>query len=207
MVHTVALTLIRHGATINNERNVYQGWLNSPLLPSEVDRLRRIKHQYPKPHYVISSDLTRCLETAKLLFSHHEIEMSENFREFHFGDFEGKTYEQLKDDKTYQKWLEDPFLHRPPNGESIKMFTKRIQDGWDGLHSKFLDGVREITVVSHSGVIRHLLEMYAPHKKTFWDWIIPFGGGYRLVTTREKLGRGERCISLSEVPLTENENG
>lgn len=207
MAHTVALTLIRHGATINNERNMYQGWLDTPLLPRETERLHRLKSSYPKPDRVLSSDLPRCLETASILFPHHRIEANANFRELHFGDFEGKSYEQLKNNQSYQNWLNDPFLHPPSNGESFRMFTNRLQKGWDSLHRKFTDRVDEIAIVTHGGVIRYYLENYAPNKKTFWKWTVPLGGGYRLVTTKERLRRGERCISLSEVPLTAKQNG
>ena len=45
--------------------------------------------------------------------------MTERFRESHFGDWEGKTYEALKDNKTYRSWIDNPYEITPPNGENL----------------------------------------------------------------------------------------
>lgn len=203
----VAVTFIRHGATVNNEKKVYQGWLNTPLLTSEKDRIKQIRNGFPKPQKVFSSDLFRSLETARLLFPEHEIETTMLLRELHFGDFEGKTYAQLKQNQTYQKWIGSDFQIPPPNGESIQMFASRLQTFWERLYQAFAADVNEIAVVTHSGVIRHFLVHFAPIEKSFWEWQVPFAGGYRFVTTKERLRRKQRCISFSEVPLTEKQNG
>lgn len=207
MAHIVALTFIRHGATINNERHVYQGWLDTPLLPSEIERLCRLRSSYPKPDFVLSSDLTRCLETAHALFPHHPIEAIEHLRELHFGEFEGKSYAQLKHDRAYQNWLRDPYVHSPTRGESWATFTERLQKGWNQLQTTLTEQTQEVVIVTHGGVIRYYLEKYAPFKQAFWEWTVPLGGGYRLLTTQERVRRNERCISLSEVPLMEKQNG
>lgn len=207
MADRVAVTLIRHGATVSNEKQVYQGWLNTPLLPSEKERIKQIRNEFPKPQKVFSSDLVRSIETARLLFPTHEIETSLLLRELHFGDFEGKTYEQLKQNRTYQKWMDSGFQIPPPNGESYQMFAARLKTFWERLYQAFTMDVNEIAVVTHSGVIRHFLVHFAPLEKSFWEWRVPFAGGYRLVTTKERLRRKERCISYSEVPLTEKQNG
>lgn len=207
MAHPVALTLIRHGKTFNNERNVYQGWLDSPLLPDEIERLERLSSFYPKPDRILSSDLQRCADTAKRLFPDQRIELNANFRELHFGDFEGKSHEQLKNNPAYQNWLKDPYGYAPANGESWERFARRLQKEWQLLHAKYTPAVNEIAIFTHGGVIRFYLERFAPIQKSFWEWQIPFGGGYRLVTTKERLRRNERCTSLSEVPLTEKRNG
>lgn len=203
----VAITLIRHGATVNNKKQVYQGWLDAPLLASEKKRIKQLKEKFPKPQKVLSSDLLRCVETARLLFPHHHVETSTLLRELNFGDFEGKHYEQLKHDRAYQAWIDSEFQTPPPNGESFQMFTSRLQQFWEHFYLKLTSELHEIAVVSHGGVIRHFLVHYAPVEKSFWEWSVPLAGGYRLVTTKERLRRKKRCISLSEVPLTEKQNG
>lgn len=207
MADRVAITFIRHGATVNNEKQVYQGWLDAPLLEREKARIQAMKSQFPKPQKVFSSDLVRSLDTARLLFPEHEIETTMLLRELHFGDFEGKAYEQLKHNQAYQKWMESEFQIPPPNGESFQKFAMRLQTFWERLSQEFSPHISEIAIVTHSGVIRHFLVHFAPIEKSFWEWRVPLAGGYRLVTTKERLRRKERCISFSEVPLTEKQNG
>ncbi|HJV31737.1 MAG TPA: hypothetical protein VJ558_06045, partial [Bacillales bacterium] len=62
-------------------------------------------------------------------------------------------------------------------------------------------------IVTHGGVIRYLLSLFAPQKKSFFDWKIPYGGEYQLIFTKDGLRRGEKCISLQAVPITENQHG
>ncbi len=206
MVHCVVFTFIRHGATLSNERREYQGWLDPPLLVKERERLKAIRHRFRAPDLVFSSDLKRCHETASLLFPKHRIETTTYLRELHFGDFEGKRYEQLQHLSEYRHWI-DHFRTAPPNGESFDTFTARLEKGFAHISTQLTDDVTDVAVVTHGGVIRYFLETYAPISKSFWEWSIPLGGGYQLKTTMEKLKEGERCISLSEVPLTEKHNG
>ncbi|MGM1019473.1 MAG: histidine phosphatase family protein [Bacillota bacterium] len=92
--------------------------------------------------------------------------MEPRLRELHFGEWDGKTYDMLKDVELYRAWIDEPQRITPPGGESWADFVNRLR--------KFLDSLYEwrvamevqpmgltaappsILVVTHGGVIRQL---------------------------------------------------
>ncbi|KON85709.1 hypothetical protein AF332_01935 [Sporosarcina globispora] len=205
MDDTVAVALFRHGLTEANKSHAYLGWTDSSLCPEHRDRLAAASQGY---RMIFTSDLGRCKKTSAILFPDRSIESCPEWREMHFGEWEGRTFQELKDNIAYQKWLEDPFSGAPPGGESFSAFTARVDKAWQNLTDKLLrEDTSDSAVITHGGVIRYLLGKYAPEKKEFWEWQIQFGRGYELRWTREKFRRGERCISLQEAPLTGNHDG
>jgi len=199
----VVIALFRHGLTEENKRRGYLGWTDSPLCPET-------QHLTTDRRYdcYFSSDLYRCIRTGKLLFPGAVPELLADFREMNFGKWERKTYEELKDDPLYRQWLADPLQHRPPDGESFQQFAGRVAKGWGKVRQKILDShLHSSAIITHGGVIKHLLAAYAPEPRAFSSWQIPHGRGYELIFDREALRRNERCTLLQEVPLTENGHG
>lgn len=206
MDESLAITLLRHGLTEENERHAYIGWSDFSL--SEKGR-KQLSHYGIFPtsfDEYVCSDLKRCVETAQLLFPNQSFHKCPAFREMHFGKWEGKTYEELKNDGLYQRWLQDFQSVQPPTGESFQQFTERIDSGWNQFICKLsLNGGNKAVIVSHGGVIRYLLSKFSPIKSDYWDWKVPIGTGFELIW---KHGRGKgRCTSLREVILTGNPNG
>jgi alpha-ribazole phosphatase len=211
MVYYLAITFIRHGMTPENEARRYIGHTDVPLAGQEKTRLLQADLQFFKPvNLLVSSDLLRCRQTCERLFRNYcgaKCEM-EQWREINFGDWEGKTFPELKEIKEYQQWLHSPFSVAPPNGESYKAFCRRVEEA---LEQTILlaeqTNARHVAVVTHGGPIRYVLERYAPVERPFWEWAVPFAGGFTLQSTLERWKEKKRCISLSEVLFKENENG
>ncbi|WP_313804367.1 histidine phosphatase family protein [Cytobacillus sp.] len=205
MDDTVAIALFRHGLTEANKRQVYLGWTDSPLCTIENEKLVSCKGNYER---IFSSDLGRCLHSGKLLFPANDPVQLFELREMHFGEWEGKTYADLKDDSFYQKWLDAPFTVKPPKGESFAEFSRRVESGWEKIIERIMEeDIHRSAVMTHGGVIRYFLTKHAPYVKDFWEWDISHGKGYELIWTRDGLRRGERCILLQEVPLMASQNG
>ncbi|USK85061.1 histidine phosphatase family protein [Peribacillus asahii] len=205
MVHSMAITLLRHGLTEANERKAYLGWTDSPLSEGGKADIQALAGCFDTYEHIISSDLPRCVTTAQLLFPTASIISDSAFREMNWGLWEGKTYEQLKEDSYYQTWLENPMKADVPEGESYPVFSERIREGWRNLN---IGKVENIVIMTHGGVVRELLARYAPEEKSFWDWQIPHAGGYELFwNDKEAWRRGERCTSLRVVPIMEKQNG
>jgi alpha-ribazole phosphatase len=211
MVYDMAITLLRHGLTNENEQKQYIGWLDVPLSKSGVKQLKELAAlSYPKADLFVTSDLKRCQQTYQLLFPESVAPpfVMEEWREIHFGNWEGKTYDELKDLPEYRQWLEQPFQYVPPNGESFLQFQTRVEKALEKVIEMFpAFRVRHITVVTHGGPIRYILERYAPVQQSFWNWHVPFGCGFTLYSTLERWRERKRCISLSVAPFKENENG
>lgn len=147
----LAITLLRHGITDDNKRRAYIGWTDSPLSQSSIESLLLLKEKLTEPELVFSSDLLRCVETANLLFCAPP-KKNCDLREIHFGDWEGQTFHELQHDEHYQKWLEQPFLIQPPNGESFHEFTIRVDAGWEQVTQQVAESRSHHTaVVTHGG--------------------------------------------------------
>ncbi|MGD7042945.1 histidine phosphatase family protein [Jeotgalibacillus proteolyticus] len=205
----VELSLYRHGVTKENLEKVYIGWTDVEVAEEGIELLKRTKRFRPEADRIISSDLKRCVQSADFLFPHDKKIYHKGLREIHFGSWEGKKADELSKREDFSMWLENPQEMRPENGESFAEFSQRIEAAWDMIREWcYQDGIEKIAVVSHGGPIRQLLTALAPEKKSFWDWKPLHGQGMTLYwADREAFRRGERCTSLSAVPITERSNG
>ncbi|MDQ0218589.1 histidine phosphatase family protein [Peribacillus cavernae] len=205
MDDNLVVTLFRHGLTFANERKAYLGWTDSALSRKGKEQLSQIADDVQA---VFSSDLTRCIDTAAILFPKIPAIKKREFREIHFGAWEGKTYQALQDDSDYQNWLEQPFTRTPPGGENYEKFADRIQSGWEACMDEVMSqGVKRTAIVTHGGVIRYLLMKFAPVERAFWEWSVTHGTGWELTFKTDDLRRGKRCILLQEVHITANHDG
>ena len=114
---TYKIHLIRHGMTEGNKEGRYVGRCDLPLCDEGIAEIRSLIEtlQYPKVQAVYSSPLTRCIETADLIYPEVPITVVEDLIEVSLGDFEGKCIKDLKDQPSYQAWLTDSLNNPPPN--------------------------------------------------------------------------------------------
>lgn len=207
MGDTMVIALFRHGLTAENERKAYIGWTDAPL--SENGRNKLYEKGKPASTYgwIGTSDLLRAKETAAYWFPEQRLHSVSSFREINFGDWEGHTYEQLKELPAYSEWLNAPFVVSATNGESFKEMTGRVEAGWDSL-IKHSQQTNRIAVVAHGGVIRYLLSKHGATEKEFWDYTILPGEGIELIwSNKESFRRKERCTLLQEVAFTGKKAG
>lgn len=169
------LTLIRHGMTEANEQHLYCGSTDLPLSEKGREALRRVQNFDPAARY-ISSGMRRCTETLKALFGDVPFEVEPDFREVDFGDFEMKSYAQLKDTPAYQAWLTgDNESNVPPHGESGKAMTERALRALERVRADGCDAV----IVTHGGIIAALMASIFPgENKSRYEWQSENGGGY-----------------------------
>jgi len=193
----VTIHLIRHAPTAGNLLKQYIGWTNEPIEDTNV--FIPISNDV---EMVIGSDLIRCEQTARGYFPMANFQALPAFREMHFGDFECKSYEDLKGLSMYRDWIDRPFDEQPPNGESFVQFEQRV-----------LNEFRSVTwnnlqyFVLHGGVIRLLLFHFAPEQKAFWEWQVPHHMCFSLTWSHvEQLKEGQRCTSLSVDPIMVRDN-
>ena len=111
---TYQIHLIRHGLTEANMNGQYIGSTDIELSNEGVNRLNSLKSNfsYPKADKIYSSPLIRCKDTAKILYPENEIFIEKAFSECDFGEWEGKSATDLKNNEDFQhlKNQEDYFL-------------------------------------------------------------------------------------------------
>ncbi|WP_408006359.1 histidine phosphatase family protein [Pseudalkalibacillus sp. A8] len=205
MDDVMVIALFRHALTEENKRRGYLGWSDSPLCLDEARSILPLTRSY---NLLFSSDSGRCVHTAELLFPNKAKISLYELREMNFGEWEGKTYSDLRGHTEYENWLKDPGNHSPPQGEHFTEFRDRVHAGWGRVLKHMMhDRASRAAVVTHGGVIRLLLSDFAPIKKEFWEWNVPHGYGFELIFKKEMLRRGGRCTSLQEVPLMAKKHG
>lgn len=157
--------LLRHGRTEANRRRLYCGSTDLPLSPEGMAELRRLAARGGYPPItglrVITSGLRRTAETLLAIYGPTPFETEPGFREMDFGDFEGKSYEMLRDDGAYQAWIAgDNEKNRCPNGESGADMTRRVLAAWERV---VRDG-RDALLVIHGGPIAAILQSLEPER-------------------------------------------
>ncbi|SCC12041.1 alpha-ribazole phosphatase [Fictibacillus enclensis] len=209
MARRVAVTLLRHGLTLENQQKKYIGYSDPLLCEEGRNELREMqeKESFLPSDVVLSSDRKRCLETAEILFPGQQIITSPALQEIHFGEWENQTYKELCHDRHYREWIDDPFGTCPPGGEHFHEFEKRLLSVWEEEIWPLAEQNGHVTVVTHGGPVRLYLSMFAPEPKEMWEWSVSHGRGYTLVWKENKGRLNALCTLLQEAPSTVKPSG
>jgi alpha-ribazole phosphatase len=170
---------IRHGKTEGNLQGQYMGRMDLPLCDQGIAEIEANIRAgvYPPVQWVNCSPMLRCAQTARIIYPNVMITGMEGFRECDFGAFEGRTNEELKDLPEYQAWVASNGQVPPPGGESKETFALRCKQALDEVIERAQhEGLEEIALVVHGGVIMTLLEQLAVPQKGFFDYQLPNGG-------------------------------
>lgn len=127
----INLLLIRHGKTPSNREHRYLGVTEEALSGEGRKQLEILaeKDILKKTWLLFISPMLRCQESAGILFPGKKAYPIEEWREMNFGAYEGKNYEDLKNDSYYQKWIDSNGTLPFPEGESQQEYIKRCQRG------------------------------------------------------------------------------
>ncbi len=188
----INLTLIRHGKTPSNREHRYLGVTEEALSGEGRKQLEILEEKdiLKKPWLLFISPMLRCQESAGILFPGRKAYPIEEWREMNFGAYEGKNYEDLKNDSYYQKWIDSNGTLPFPEGESQQEYIKRCHRGLltatKIIEEKIAREVaenqiaesqpRNITAVVHGGTIMALLHILVGGN--YFDYQVKNGGGY-----------------------------
>ena len=166
--------LIRHGKTQANEQRLYCGSTDLPLSDNGRAELEKLQYELPKVQF-LTSGMKRTNETLKALFGNVPFVEDSRFREVDFGDFEMRSYAQLKDLPEYQAWISgDNEANVPPNGESGLQMKQRILQAYSQI-------TEDTCLIAHGGVIAVIMaHLFPEENKTRYDWQPDNGCGYRI---------------------------
>jgi probable phosphoglycerate mutase len=120
----VTIYVTQHGKTLFNKKEIVQGWVDSPLTVegiAMVEDLGRALRDVPFD-YVISSDLIRARQTARLVMAqnrvskNYRVENTEALREACVGQFESEPISMMAaaftgvTGMTAEDTLRDPYM-------------------------------------------------------------------------------------------------
>lgn len=161
----IRLILIRHGLTAANTERRYTGRRSDPPLSEQGKRelqIRREKGLYPPADVLYTGALRRCTDTARLLYPMLVPVSLPALDERDFGVFEGKSYDQLREDSAYRQWIDSGGTVPPPGGESEQEFTVRLTGALRTIAEDALrTQPRTAAVITHGGCIQNLLNRAA----------------------------------------------
>jgi Fructose-2,6-bisphosphatase len=200
---TYKMHLIRTGGTDVGETRKFVGQLDLPLHPEKEKELAALARHflYPQVEMLFSSPLTRCTKTAEILYPNTLTETLEDLSDMHLGRFEGKTFEQLRGDPDFSLWIHNSAAHTPPGGESAGEFAARIGYAVSSIFQRMMDeGMRDVAVVTHNGVIMTLLAAIGLPKRPLNDWVTPNGHGFTLLFTPEMWMRDRSAEVFALIP-------
>ena len=182
------ILMIRHGITEGNKKKWFYGETDLPLIPEGIGELERKKEEgvypeLPEDALCFTTGKGRTAETFRVLFGDKAFEPIKELREINFGEFECKSFDELKDDIRFTSWTHDESGdYMLPGGDSANTFRARVKKGFEHLMERHVSEGSEMTViVSHGGVIAEILhKLFPEEKESLWDWMPEPGSGYLL---------------------------
>lgn len=151
----MAILLIRHGETDLNASRVVQ-FPDTPLGATGLAQAERLGARLAAQPLalVLSSDYLRARTTAERVARAAGAPLEEDsaWRERHFGELRGRSYDTLG---TLDILARD---YEPPGGECWAEFDARVDRAWDALVARATGFDGDVAVVTHGLVLRSLLE-------------------------------------------------
>jgi alpha-ribazole phosphatase len=155
----VKLLLVRHGIAEGQEGRV-MGHTDPPLSEQGRREIAALVTSVPEPPaLLLSSDLRRASQSARILAAHWGIEVVTDvrLRELHFGEWENRSWTDLEreDGARLGRWMRDWTTARTPGGESFADLVARVS----GLLAEYQETMATDTIVilAHAGSIRAIL--------------------------------------------------
>lgn len=196
--------LIRHGIAKGSEEGRYIGRTDSPLSAEGRKRLEALRRSglYPGASVFYTSPLLRCRQTLALLYPGSEGRIVEGFQECDFGDWEGKTAQELAAaDPSFARWMEGGAAVSPPNGESSAAFMHRVCEAFESFVMQLVKNHEtESVLITHGGVIMTILAAYGLPQANFYDWMTESGCGYSIRIMPDLWMRAMKVEVFEQIP-------
>jgi len=175
------IDLLRHGEPRGGAK--FRGHTDDPLSETGWTQMRAAVQGESPWQVVVSSPLLRCAEFAAELAARAGVplETEDRFKEIGFGEWEGRTSEELMQSAPdcLDLFWRDPARYTPPGGEALAAFAARVTASWSDTLARHAG--KKILLVAHGGVNRvilcHVLQI--PLQNMF-RLQVPFAGRSRI---------------------------
>ena len=140
---SVAITYFVHGTTTDNEAGKSSGWFDAPLSPVGLRQSQELQKEVlgKKFDAVFSSDLSRALDSANIVFKNITVVSDQRLRECNYGIYNGQP-------ETIVEPLQQAYIEkRFPGGESYSDVKDRVEDFLKFLKEQYQG--KHVAIVSH----------------------------------------------------------
>ena len=103
-----------------------------------------------------------------------------SLREMDFGDFEGRSAQEMEEDGDYRNWVEQTRCMGPcPHGDATLVFQHRVAAAFRQEVEKAQQaGQERLYFVVHGGVIMTVLHRFIRPRAPFYSWPLDNCQGY-----------------------------
>lgn len=158
MVIKLKIFILRHGESEENLKGTFYGTMDCGLSENGVLQAINIKERLEGVIFDCAyySPMKRVKETLNIVVdgeSNTTLLMDQRIKELDFGDFEGKTYDEILKafPKECKEWNHDWKGFTPPKGESYIDLYNRVESFMDEV---LKSNHENILIVTHGGVMR-----------------------------------------------------
>lgn len=153
--------IARHGETDSNKSSRLQGQrIDDELNASGIKQAEKLASELvgEKFDVIFSSPLKRAQQTAEIIAREIDVPIIESreIMERDFGEFSGKTWEEMKAIARRDDLREVDFAleynYGPYGGESAKNVEERLVKFVDGLKKHYSD--KKILIIAHGGIMK-----------------------------------------------------
>jgi alpha-ribazole phosphatase len=171
------IDLLRHGACEGGE--IFRGSTDVPLTEQGWQQMRDTLAAHSGWQRIICSPLQRCRLFAETLAARETLplEVDEQLRELHFGDWEGRRIVDIQREHgtSLRSFWSNPTEFTPPNGEPMIQFRERVLQAAAGIQQRHRG--RHVLLIAHGAVIRQLLcEWLQMPMTAFSNIAVPYAG-------------------------------
>lgn len=195
--------LIRHGICEKSGEGRFIGKTDFPLSDKGRNEIIGFceEYEYPKAQIVYSSPLSRCLETAELIYPDRLTVKIPSLTEYDFGLFDGKSPEELDGNEAFDSWVKGKMRGTPPLGESNDDFTRRCISAINEIIGDMQNrGVTSAAAVTHGGVILRLLALFDIEKRNPREYFCENGRGFTVMVTPQLWQRDGIFEVMGKIP-------
>lgn len=149
---SMRLILVRHGETFENKLGIIQGQTHGTLTAEGINQAKLLakRLKFLKIDFAYSSDLDRCVKTAKEILKFHpktKLILDKRIRERNLGDFQGKKIGK----SDWDSLGGDILTNKPNGGESFPEMAVRVERFYQHLLKRYLN--ETILVVTSGGTL------------------------------------------------------
>lgn len=169
----IKIHLVRHGQTLWNKKQMFQGSKDSPLTEEGINQAQKLAFKFKNENFkfdkIYSSPMGRAFSTAKIITENKfHVTPIEEFVEISIGDMEGTIFSEFESrfPQEYYNFFNCAIKYDPTpfNGETFFSLLSRVERGLKKIVEENPDN-STILVVTHGIALKAIFSYINNDKK------------------------------------------